>query len=247
MEENKNNKNEEELQKNDSGKDADSTNVVQSDQAAKASEAAKQSSAPQTQQTADTSQGQAAASAPQAAPAPQQEEKKKSNRKFIIIIILLLIVFGVILYFGYQFFMAKLREANEKDMHGMVIDREGGQYVLRDDEENLPGIAIPGQTKITFAPGETEVSGNIDFYNPEKNEGWYYLTFQLLVDINHDGNYEEIYQSDLVEPGKHIQKITISKPLEKGQYNAVVHVQPYLMSDMAAVNNSNMETTLVVE
>lgn len=41
--------------------------------------------------------------------------------------------------------------------------------------------------------------------------------------------------------------MTLTRPLEAGEYKAVVHVQPYRMSDQSPTNNADMETTLIVQ
>ena len=57
-----------------------------------------------------------------------------------------------------------------------------------------------------------------------------------------------LYSSGLVEPGKHIQQITLSRGLEKGVYEAVVHVQPYRMSEARTLtNNADIKTVLIVK
>ena len=92
--------------------------------------------------------------------------------------------------------------------------------------------------------GTTEIT-SVDFYNPDENAGLYYLTFELRLPTD-DGGYISLYQSDAVPPGKHIQSITLSQPLSTGTYSAMIHVQPYRMSDETPTNNANMKTTLVV-
>ena len=89
---------------------------------------------------------------------------------------------------------------------------------------------------------------SVDFYNPVENEGYYYLTFELRILDDSDEGYEVIYSSQLVPSGKHIQQITLSRALEAGEYEAVVHVQPYKMDEaQTPTNNADMKTTLIVK
>ena len=128
---------------------------------------------------------------------------------------------------------------------GLVIDPSAGDYVAPVIDSTVePNVAIPGWGRITIPSGTTQIT-SVDFYNPEENEGLYYLTFELRLPTD-DGGYISLYQSDAVPPGKHIQSITLSRPLETGTYDAVIHVQPYRMSDETPTNNANMKTTLVV-
>ena len=128
---------------------------------------------------------------------------------------------------------------------GLKIDTNAGDYVVPVvDSKVEPNVAIPGWGRITL-PANTEYVTSVDFYNPEENEGLYYLMFELRL-LTDDGGYVSLYKSDAVPPGKHIQSIKLNQTLSPGTYNAVIHVQPYRMSDETPTNNANMKTTLVV-
>lgn len=125
----------------------------------------------------------------------------------------------------------------------LSVDPNAGAYVPPEQtaQPDSGGIAIPGWGSITIPAGETEVT--VDFPNPEANEGKYYLSFALRL----KDSGEELYASGLVPPGDHIQRITLSRPLEAGSYPAVIHVQPYKMDEaQTATNNADMETELIV-
>ena len=125
---------------------------------------------------------------------------------------------------------------------GLIIDSGAGDYVSQVIDAKIePNVAVPGWSSITIPSGTTQVT-SVDFYNPEENAGLYYLTYKLsLADTG-----EVLYESNAIPPGKHIQSITLSRPLDAGTYNAVVHVQPYRMSDETPTNNADVKTTLVV-
>ena len=128
---------------------------------------------------------------------------------------------------------------------GLKIDTNAGDYVVPVvDSKVEPNVAIPGWGRITL-PANTEYVTSVDFYNPEENEGLYYLMFELRL-LTDDGGYVSLYKSDAVPPGKHIQSIKLNQTLIPGTYDAVIHVQPYRMSDETPTNNANMKTTLVV-
>ena len=127
---------------------------------------------------------------------------------------------------------------------GLKIDTNAGDYVLPVvDSKVEPNVAIPGWGRITLPANREYVT--VDFHNPKENEGLYYLMFELRL-LTDDGGYVSLYKSDAVPPGKHIQSITLNRALSPGTYNAVIHVQPYRMSDETPTNNANMKTTLVV-
>ena len=128
---------------------------------------------------------------------------------------------------------------------GLIIDQNAGEYVAPViDQTVVQNVAIPGWGRLTIPAGSTQVT-SVDLYNPEENAGLYYLTFELRLPSD-NGDYISLYQSDAIPPGKHIQSITLSQPLDAGMYNAVIHVQPYRMSDETPTNNADMKTTLVV-
>ena len=99
-------------------------------------------------------------------------------------------------------------------------------------------IKIPANTKQV----------NIDLYNPEENLGLYYLTFELRLLNNTEEGYEVLYKSDLIKPGQHVQNIELTKSLTSGEYETIIHVQPYKMDEYKTpTNNADMKTMLVVK
>ena len=178
------------------------------------------------------------------------EKKKKKKLLILLLIFLIVVIAGCI--FGFMK-MSGNKEASDSGSTaasvGLTIDENAVAKVETQDEssESEPGVAIPGWGSITIPAGETEIT-SVDFYNPEANEGYYYLTFELRIPDDSSEGYEVIYASQLVPPGQHLQKITLSRPLEAGEYDAIVHVQPYRMDEaQTPTNNADMETTLIVE
>ena len=128
----------------------------------------------------------------------------------------------------------------------LELDPNAGEYVEPEKPEAAPGVAVPGWGSITIPVNKTEVS--VDFYNPEANKDLYYLTFELRLPDDSDQGYEVLYKSALVEPGLHIQKITLAHPMEAGEYDAIIHVQPYKMDGyQTPTNNADMKTKLIVK
>ena len=105
-------------------------------------------------------------------------------------------------------------------------------------------VAIPGWNSISIPTGYNEVY--VDFYNPDVNVDMYNLEFEWRL-LNDDGeSYEVLYKSDLIAPGEHTEKIILSKSFEVGEYETVIFVQPYKISDNSPTNNANMNTKLIV-
>lgn len=171
-------------------------------------------------------------------------KKNKGLIVILIVIILLLVALLGVLLFG------KSNDPADDGGGGvgLTVDPNAGEYVAPEVEEQAPsqGVAIPGWGSITLPPDTTEIT--VDFFNPEQNAELYYLTFELRLPDDSEQGYEVLYTSGLVEPGKHIQKITLSRGLSAGTYNAVIHVQPYRMDEAKTpTNNADMKTELIVQ
>ena len=124
---------------------------------------------------------------------------------------------------------------------GLIIDSDAGDYVEPTLGPPVQGVAIPGWGSIEIPANQQRVS--VDFYNPEANDGLFYLTYKLsLADTG-----EVLYESNAIPPGKHIQSITLSRALPAGTYAAMIHVQPYRIADETPTNNADMKTTLIVK
>jgi flagellar basal body-associated protein FliL len=130
---------------------------------------------------------------------------------------------------------------------GLTVDPNAGTYVApAASEASTQGVAIPGWGSITIAADQTDII--VDFYNPEANEDLYYLTFELRLPDESEQGYEVLYTSGLVEPGLHLQQISLSRSLAAGEYDAVIHVQPYRMDeDCTPTNNADMNTQLIAQ
>lgn len=131
------------------------------------------------------------------------------------------------------------------DGMGLTLDPYSGAFVQPEEtaagEESTGGIAIPGWGSIRIQAGEKLVDVNLE--NPMDNEGKYYLSFSLYL----NGEDTALAETGLIQPGKSALKLRLSHPLEAGEYEAVVLVQPYRMADGSATNNAEIETILIVE
>lgn len=174
----------------------------------------------------------------------QEGEISMKNKKVIIIVLVCILLLGAVLV-GMNWdklFGGEGGNGETVTDAGLAIDPNAGEYVAPSTTAaEAEGIAIPGWGSITIPAGQKDVT--VDFPNPEANKDKYYLSFELkLKDTG-----EVLYTSGLVEPGLHIQKITLSRALEAGEYAAVIHVQPYKMDKtQAKTNNADMETKLIV-
>ena len=123
----------------------------------------------------------------------------------------------------------------------LEIDPNAGALITPVPAPTVPGVAIPGWGSLTIPAGVTEVQTAIQ--NPTDNEGWYYLTFQLrLKETN-----EVLFTTGLIPPGQYCNKVTFNRAMEPGEYDAIVRVQPYRISDQSPTNNADLAITLFVE
>ena len=131
----------------------------------------------------------------------------------------------------------------------LQIDPNAGELVTPTPAPTEPGVAIPGWGSITLPAGVTEVATALK--NPEANEGWYYLTFEMRLptvdEETGEESYEVLFTTGLIPPGQYCNQVTLTRALEPGEYNVILHVQPYRMSDKTPTNNADTETLLIVE
>ena len=128
---------------------------------------------------------------------------------------------------------------------GLTVDPYSGAFVqpekAEEDAESIGGIAIPGWGSIHIQAGEKLVDVNLE--NPIDNEGKYYLSFSVYL----KDEEKPLAETGLIRPGESALKLSLSKALEPGEYEAVVLVQPYRMADGSATNNAEIETILIAE
>ena len=175
-------------------------------------------------------------------------EQKSSDKKWkilVVILAVLLILCGTwIIWGGVPFFPAAAPndDGSSSQGSGLTIDPNATDSV----QTVVPGVTIPGFGKMTIPANTKELKG-INLHNPIENEGWYYLTFKIcLLDAN-GAVSETLYESQLVPPGLYLQDITISHGLAPGEYDAVMHVQPYRIADHTPTYNADMMMTIIAE
>lgn len=182
------------------------------------------------------------------------EEKTDRKSKVIIIILIILLILALLfggillgaLLTGDNSFLTWLGITNKQQWGGLIVDVNAGEYVTPViNQTSQPGVAIPGWGSMTLPAGVTRIDRSI-FYNPEANNGTYYLTFELKIPKSGSDGYETLYKSNLVPPGQYIQTFNLTRPLERGTYDAVIHVQPYRIKDKSPTNNAEIKTTLKI-
>ena len=100
------------------------------------------------------------------------------------------------------------------------------------------GIRIPGYPSIRIPCDTTEIKTSL--LNPEGNPC--YFVFELVL----SDTDEVLYRSKQVPPGKAINNITLSRPLKKGEYDAVIKISTFSLENGGAMNGANVRTKLIV-
>lgn len=129
-------------------------------------------------------------------------------------------------------------EALATDLETGVVDWEGikptGTSAFLAD-----GIRIPGYKSISIEADTTEVSVNL--HNPEKNNCYFVIRLVLL------DPEETLYESKMIEPGKGLYHIVLSRALRSGSYRAQLQYEPYDMATLARLNGAVINLDLIVE
>ena len=163
---------------------------------------------------------------------------RKNKWIFIVIVVLiaiLLIAGGI--FIGLHLSGQNAADTNQNaDLDPNAVDWTSSLPEAGDSSE--AGIAIPGYPSITIPADTTDV--NIVLTNPEGNPC--YFTFNIVL----DDTGESLYQSGMVEPGKAITNITLSRPLPAGTYDATIQISTNSLEDLSAMNGANVATELIV-
>lgn len=159
--------------------------------------------------------------------------KNMKKKKMIILILCIAAVLAV----GIGYFLVSQSRSTEQafspdlDPNATALTAEGA--------EKPEGIRIPGYPKIMVPAGETKVKMNLK--NPEGNPC--YFTFEIVL----TETAETIYTSKMVEPGKAITEVELTRALEPGEYPAVLKITTASLEDGSEMNGADVETVLVAE
>ena len=140
--------------------------------------------------------------------------------------------------------VVSIKPMGKEEGMGLTVDPYSGTYVApekAETEDDSGGIAIPGWGSIRIKAGEKLVDVNLE--NPADNKDCYNMSFTLYL----KGETEPLAETGLIRPGESALKLELSRPLEAGEYEATVHVQPYRLTGNSATNNADIETILIVE
>lgn len=159
------------------------------------------------------------------------ENRKSEKRMYMIVIsvlVLLLVIAGIVI--------AVLLSKNPKQSSGEENDTTAESIEV---EKLTDSIAIPGFSQLTLDAGKCEQA--VALSNPAEN--FCYFKISLILE---DGTV--IWVSDLVEPGKQSEPITLLQVLEAGTYeNVTVHYDCFTMDDdLTQLNSGEIKITVNV-
>lgn len=100
------------------------------------------------------------------------------------------------------------------------------------------GIAVPGYSTVYFPADETDVP--LTLYNPEKNTCLF--RFELYL----DDEDTPAACTGLIEPGKAVQRVTLTRPLCAGSYALHIKVNAFAADTHTPLNNALVEAELCV-
>jgi len=106
-------------------------------------------------------------------------------------------------------------------------------------EGNSLSYSILGYDKITI-PADT-INVGIELINPEGNSCLF--TFEIVL----RDTEETLYRSGTVAPSMYVGNITLLRPLEKGEYKAVLNIRIYEPGSLSAMNKASVEFDIVAE
>ena len=105
--------------------------------------------------------------------------------------------------------------------------------------EESDSISIPGYDILTFAADKKEQE--VQLHNPQDNTCYFKMSLILS-----DGTC--IWTSDLLEPGKGFEKITLDKTLKAGTYSDVtLKYECYSLKDQTQLNGAEIKLTIEVQ
>ena len=177
----------------------------------------------------------------------RRQQKKRMQLLIALVAVVVLAVVAVLIWQNTKSEVAPA--ASPTPTVELEIDPNAGELITPTPAPTEPGVAIPGWGSITLPAGVTEAATTLK--NPDANADWYYLTFEMRLptvdEETGEESYEALFTTGLIPPGQYCNQVTLTRALEPGEYNVILHIQPYRMSDKTPTNNADTETVLIVE
>lgn len=105
--------------------------------------------------------------------------------------------------------------------------------------ESLPPFQLPAYDRVLLSAGSAEVA--LPLLNPESNTSW--LSFSVIL----AESGEVLYESDLVAPNMYIERVTLDRALEAGDYAADLLICAYQPGGLGTLGSWRISFTLCAQ
>ena len=125
-----------------------------------------------------------------------------------------------------------------KDIDDPIVDYTGP--LVNQNPDDPSSIALPGYSALVFPANSKKVT--LELPNPSGNPCY----FQYALTVVETG--EEIYRSELLEPGKMVKGLTLNKALPAGTYTLRITIDTFsLLDGTTPMNGGVQEVELTVQ
>lgn len=162
-----------------------------------------------------------------------QQKNVRKNRKIWMIGTVLVIVLAAGITAGY--FLLGDRDTASNGLKVQKNTIEWDQDMQSADKN--ADIQIPYYGDVYMEGGSDKI--DMTLVNPKENDCYFVYTF-ILSDTG-----EEIYQSDLIEPGRALTEADLEDEVPAGTYKMDIRIDTYTMDDQKTLNNAVVSTNLI--
>ena len=111
---------------------------------------------------------------------------------------------------------------------------------------DLRNIALVGFKNLRIKSNRVDV--NVNFTNPDENDGLCYQVFELHLTDEYGESTEVLYESDFVKPGDSLKRVNLTRPIKKGEYDAIIYIKSFLMDEnRTPANDAMFKIKLIAE
>lgn len=155
--------------------------------------------------------------------------EKKNYKKYRNFLIAALLILGILLILNY------CTSDQTKDKVGSFLGLDSAQTSKPESASSKDSseIAIPGFEKLVFQADT--LTQTVAFENPEENTVYFLISLSIENEI--------VYQSQLIEPGKGVYSIDLTKTFPAGEYDGII---TYATRSLADSNISKNGANIIV-
>ncbi len=126
----------------------------------------------------------------------------------------------------------------DKDEDDPIVDYTGD--LNNGGSADPSGITLPGYPALTFPANSKKVA--LELPNPGGNPCYFRYTLTIVE------TGEEIYESELLEPGKMLETLTLNNSLARGTYTLRIEIDTFSLADgTTPMNGGVQEVKLTVK